>query len=436
MLALSISWLVFSISIVHAQTITYDLTYDAQGNLQQSFDRYIEYNEFNQVVRVRETDQSGVILEEYAYDESGVRLTKYEPQLNQTTYYISDDFIEIVNATGSYLTTYYHESNTLVARQDANGEKFFYHPDHLGSTDTVTNQSGNVVEETTYKPYGETIDGGDSTFLYNSKELDTNTNMYYYGARYYDPFFRKFTQPDTNIPELYNPQDLNRYSYVRNNPYKYVDPSGENPVYASIVFATATLSLIAADYAFFSTLGEGIRANKPIGQVLKNSGKAAIAAGSATAVAVASVGLLKEKAPLFAGAPAEGLEYGLQIRGIQFITGLFTTNEETSQSILPETQSSDAPRTQEESENSFIDVLDNSPMRKNQRVGTLKRKEGVSSIAIGRGVDGRTPSERRNILISQGRHCGPSCATAALVRQGRLGHHNQLRAKLIEQGRG
>ena len=47
------------------------------GNLQQSFDQYIEYNEFNQVVRVRETDQNGQILEEYTYDANSKRILKY-----------------------------------------------------------------------------------------------------------------------------------------------------------------------------------------------------------------------------------------------------------------------------------------------------------------------------------------------------------------------
>ena len=99
-----------------------------------------------------------------------------------------------------------------------------------GSMALITDSNGNVIEETTYKPYGEVIDDGKSRFLYTRKELDANTKMYYYGARYYDPFFRHFTQPDVNIPDVYNPQDLNRYAYVRNNPYKYVDPTGEIPV--------------------------------------------------------------------------------------------------------------------------------------------------------------------------------------------------------------
>ena len=224
---LTLILLVVSLSIVQAQVTTYDLSYDEIGNLQQSFDQYLEYNEFNRLIRVRENDQNGQILEEYTYDQEGNRLTKYEALINQTTYYVSKDFIEVHNSTGKSLSVYYHDELTLIGREDPSGDKSFYHPDHLGSTDLVTNSSGDIVEETTYKPYGEVIDGGESKFLYNSKELDMNTGMYYYEARYYDPLFRYFTQPDENIPEIYNPSDLNRYIYVRNNPYKYVDPTGE-----------------------------------------------------------------------------------------------------------------------------------------------------------------------------------------------------------------
>jgi hypothetical protein len=48
----------------------------------------------------------------------------------------------------------------------------------------------------------------------------------YYNARYYDSAIGRFTQPDTIIPDQFNPQSLNRYSYVRNNPVRYTDPMG------------------------------------------------------------------------------------------------------------------------------------------------------------------------------------------------------------------
>jgi len=101
---------------------------------------------------------------------------------------------------------------------------FNYHPDHFGSTDLVKDESQQIAEETTYKSFGEPIDDGFNRYLHGGK-VDF-TGIYYYGARYYNPILTKFVQPDSSIPNPYNPQDLNRYSYVRNNPYKYTDPNG------------------------------------------------------------------------------------------------------------------------------------------------------------------------------------------------------------------
>jgi RHS repeat-associated protein len=47
-----------------------------------------------------------------------------------------------------------------------------------------------------------------------------------YKTRFFSPYLNQFTQPDTIVPNLYDPQSLNRYSYVRNNPIRYSDPTG------------------------------------------------------------------------------------------------------------------------------------------------------------------------------------------------------------------
>jgi RHS repeat-associated protein len=107
----------------------------------------------------------------------------------------------------------------------------------------VTNQAGSVVETTTYDPWGEIVSGGTANkFLYTGQEHDGETGLHYYNARYYNPDIRRFTQPDDIIQNIYDPQMLNRYSYVRNNPIKYTDPSGHfiNPF--TILSAINTIS--------------------------------------------------------------------------------------------------------------------------------------------------------------------------------------------------
>ena len=117
----------------------------------------------------------------------------------------------------------------------------YYHGDHLGSSNLITNSDGNQISRYEYKPFGEVAtsigDPGSSIkHLYTGKELD-DTGLYYYGARYYDPLIGRFISPDSFVQAPSDPQSLNRYAYVRNNPLKYIDPTGHFWFIAVIVGA-------------------------------------------------------------------------------------------------------------------------------------------------------------------------------------------------------
>lgn len=62
--------------------------------------------------------------------------------------------------------------------------------------------------------------------LFTDQELDPETGLYNYVARLYDPVIGRFISPDPIVPDPFDPQTLNRYSYCRNNPLIYVDPTG------------------------------------------------------------------------------------------------------------------------------------------------------------------------------------------------------------------
>jgi len=70
--------------------------------------------------------------------------------------------------------------------------QYYYHSDHLGSSSLITNLDGDVVQHVEYMPFGEVfIEERNNTwntpYLFNAKELDEETGLYYYGARYYNP---------------------------------------------------------------------------------------------------------------------------------------------------------------------------------------------------------------------------------------------------------
>lgn len=138
---------------------------------------------------------------------------------------------------------YVYLNNKRVAMEE-DGQKYFYYPDHLGSTSTTTDASGREVKYLEYYPYGSTkVETGSKeiTKKFTGKELDSSTGLYNYGARHYDTNICRFITADPmdysdagikqaggkSLQEfLINPQGLNRYSYCLNNPLKYIDPLG------------------------------------------------------------------------------------------------------------------------------------------------------------------------------------------------------------------
>ena len=117
---------------------------------------------------------------------------------------------------------------------------YFYHPDHLGSVSVVSNHQGVPYERVEYLPFGEVwieeVDPATSyiPFRFTSKELDRETGLYYYGARYYEPKLSRWMSADPAGFGLVNPNRrgysvigaTNWYSHTSNNPVNYVDPTG------------------------------------------------------------------------------------------------------------------------------------------------------------------------------------------------------------------
>ncbi|WP_309254113.1 RHS repeat-associated core domain-containing protein [Prevotella brunnea] len=125
--------------------------------------------------------------------------------------------------------------------------QFYYHPDHLGSSSYITNLDGEVAQHIEYVPFGEVfIEERNNTwntpYLFNAKEFDEETGMYYYGARYYEPRLGLWmsvdpiSNYDPRNSENYldgehnggvvNAQNLNPYQYCYQNPVRYNDPNG------------------------------------------------------------------------------------------------------------------------------------------------------------------------------------------------------------------
>jgi RHS repeat-associated protein len=136
---------------------------------------------------------------------------------------------DIYEKSGPGVVTKYYLFNGRRVAMRQGGTLSYLCSDHLGSTTLMLNTSGGVVSNEKFYGYGLTQSGGtgtDKKYTGHQKEGD----LYEMNARWYDPSTARFIQPDSIVPEPGNPQSLNRYSYVMNNPMRYTDPTGHELV--------------------------------------------------------------------------------------------------------------------------------------------------------------------------------------------------------------
>ena len=109
------------------------------------------------------------------------------------------------------------------------GDARYYLTDQVDSVKVVADDNGLAVSRMEYMPYGETwFEEGDTNNApkYNSQELDTESNFYYYNARHYSQDVARFVTADTVIDGEMDTQGWNRYAYCKGNPMEYKDPTG------------------------------------------------------------------------------------------------------------------------------------------------------------------------------------------------------------------
>ena len=246
-LAVFLSLLVISLPIVFAEELS--RTYDKNGNLISDGKYYREYDGLNQLVRVRLGNTStSPVLEEYRWHPIEERIIQkkifYNGVYNYTVYYPNENFIQIVNSSGTFTEKYVYQDGVLVAQINTDGQKQAIHSDYEGSNTLIADVNGNIIENTFYSPYGEILEGGkNSKYGYEGKEYDSLTDDIDFEFRKYEPKIPIYDKPDTLIENVYDPQALNRYMFERGNPMKNKD------VRSAISFAEKVEPL-AGEYRF------------------------------------------------------------------------------------------------------------------------------------------------------------------------------------------
>ena len=154
-----------------------------------------------------------LIISMYSGSSSDVLFSKFEvPSV--------DNFISPIENFEGGLTRYVYGSDLVASVKDS--KIYYYHSDRIGSNRLVTDSSGSigaVKKEFKSLPFGQKIKNEGVRYAFaTGKELD-ESDLYYFGARYYDSNIGRFSSVDPV-------KENEPYSYVRNNPLRFVDPDG------------------------------------------------------------------------------------------------------------------------------------------------------------------------------------------------------------------
>jgi len=226
-----------------------NFTYDANGNVTASGNRRFEWTAFDKPRMMKTIPHagSGGTQSTFRYDPDFNRMIKRESNSSnwsqyEETVYIGKEYERILGKNGNF--THRYTINTggnaiQIERQDGKriDEPKYLLGDNLGSTNVIINALGEVEQRLAFDPWGMRLNVGDTSSVnsitnrgYTGHEMDDEIGVINMNARIYDPFLGRFLSADPVLPDAYDMQSYNRYSYALGNPLKYVDPTGNNSV--------------------------------------------------------------------------------------------------------------------------------------------------------------------------------------------------------------
>jgi RHS repeat-associated protein len=249
------------------------ITYDANGNnTGNTFRGGTLVQAWDDENRLKEVDRNGGMLVKYRYDEQGER--KKRQSSVGDTWYVNQYF---ALSPGNNPTKHIFAGDMRIAtKTDAISMQTpilsFYHSDHLGTTGYTSVVSQNLVQHERYFASGEPWRANGEQeetdlsanarrdWLFTGKEWDTDANLYYFGARYFDPHTNVWQSPDPMLATymqgrvnggVFAPRNLGLYTYSWNNPIVLSDPDGR-------AFGVATAVGCAAGGPLVGCIGGGV----------------------------------------------------------------------------------------------------------------------------------------------------------------------------------
>jgi RHS repeat-associated protein len=287
----------------------YSYDYDAEGNRTKrtkigsgEVEEYT-WDYRDRLTSVVKKDASGVVVQtaSYEYDIDDQRVSKSVNGVRENYYLDGNQIAFVTDAQGNRTEHYLYGVNVdQVLAQDSPTGMVWSLADRLGSIDTLTDKNGNVVDKRTYDSFGnlltQTNPNIDFRYGYTGRELDQETGLHYYRARYYDAGVGRFISVD---PIGFDAGDSNLYRYVGNSPTMYTDPTGE---VAQVLAGAGFGAVFGGLYSLAKNWETGNFNSGSFGRALLGAGSGAVIG----AVASSGVGLLAAAATNYFGTAVAG----------------------------------------------------------------------------------------------------------------------------------
>ena len=221
--------------------------YDENGNLiekrsSRGITRF-DYDSFNRLIRISMPNKAEI---SYGYAPTGERI--WRKDASGHTWFVTDgtnllaELDENLNSKAAYLQGPGIDRPLMMSKD---GRSYFYHSDFLGSIFALTDTDGKISASYRTNAFGNIIEQMDTIrnpFVFTGREYESETGLYYYRARYYDPKQGRFLSEDP----LRIFSGLNPYVYVWNNPTRYRDPAG---LYGEDVITPDVIKRVVKPYA-------------------------------------------------------------------------------------------------------------------------------------------------------------------------------------------
>ena len=226
-------------------------TYSPLGQMQQTPWGTQSFDSLGRLISI-----TGPITAHFSYDYAGLRVSASFTKDGVTSTRITPDALYALE--DGTLVRYLFDGARLVARDADGGARTYLHEDHLGSIVALTDATASVADTIRYDPFGAIVArklAGSSTPIgFAGGELDLVSGLLYLQARYYHPTFGRFVSPDPIVQDVFDPSAWNAYSYCRNNPQSYIDPTGRS-WWQILVGALAIVAIIVLVVVSVVTFG-------------------------------------------------------------------------------------------------------------------------------------------------------------------------------------